>query len=1512
MSTTSDERRRIGSLQDKVRRWQEAAAVSRPTPPPRPAPRSRNAHQRQQGSNDPLPTAAAGNNNASLNSPPKDITTNPNDVSLHKEELPRSKSSYPSSSTALPVPRPKPSFRPRRDDSQPSPTPPKPFKASQSVHPTSSPSSSSRRSPPTPVPYGDHKRSPIPVKRTASDPPPSEPPQVEAASDTRQRVPSVQSMTPIPFRARSESKESPGTKRFSLTEKPNEKPSPKPRPKSQFLPIKAKKPTPPVKPKPRPPVTLPIKANETQEKSKPIPSPRSSHRPAPSPKPLRAKSQAFESAPEANGSVARLRLLPPKPKPRAISMLPKVPKGKETPPSAPLSGNSRKPDPDTDDATLGEVSLSAGIETAAILTSDLPCRQPSGLPPPVLKSPSPSNDFSERTEHALEESSAEVMRSNLEDPVLPQTSSADNQTFESRQEENTKQNVDESTSDSTFNFTSVASALQAALTGQSPQQPPVETPAANVETPASLQLSTTPSPTVNRRQISSERRVHSEIIPGPLPLKDSPVKLPNGQAGGSPRATADVQSNVIRQTSPSRPRRRPAPPPPLRSGGGTQTRPVSQPVVRSKQEVAVVVRSNQPPIRPLPYAESNVAAGGSGPPSRPPPKPPRQLSSVSENAVSPVMPLASPSPFIEIRGRPPMIQQYSTASVVSTITMASTGDADDDDGWGSDFDSTSDEGEEGDARQTQEEEAEMAMHKGDKLYYIVKEIVMTERTFLKGLKLLHEDFRAAVTDAGVAAGKPIVTDDVMNAILQNVEQLVQFNSTLLNQLENRMKNWSANSKIGDIMARNAPFLKLYTPYIQNFEDACKVLITTLDKNSQFRDVVRDFERRPECAHLKISAYMLETVQRIPRYKLLLKDYIKHLPEDSEDTEPASRALSIVSDVASHVNEGVKKKDNFQKMMDVARKLVGKAITLVKPGREFVREGKLMKVCRKDLQPRVLILFTDVLLYTRETQAGYHLDSVLPLNGMRASELQQTNHQHAFTVVSTRKSFQLVASSEKEKDDWLRDLGQAILDHARRQVSFDAQGNRKSMAMLDADVSSPPPPSAEKVDVGASEFVLGEMAPVWISDDSVTMCMGCMNHFTVTRRRHHCRGCGKVLCGKCSSVSCYLPYRKKKMRVCVNCFDILNGKDLKSPTVVVTRGGDEADTRNQPEKKIKRAKSYKIRPSILTEVQARDSNAQMSGYLQQHRSGKWKRRWFVLHDLILYMYKAHEDIAAVATLPVVGYDLSTPGKSDGFDKKEAELAIKLSHPGLKACILRADSDSHWERWMDALKLAVKGEKPEPTADVSQNDDGCSSTGQKKEENEELGMGLPSNDTPSSPLGDPVYAEIGHGATTNNNSDGMYSYARREGLAIKPEPGPGPVPSAGPVYAQVKKKADGDRGVTGGTSSLNDGVPSNPLYESTFLQTGVVAEDDGNSGSSDGREWPDGHSEAQADRITLDDDNSGGGVRANPLYDSMSFGGDGGDGDGSVRSDGAWSDEKIEEDVQLFQSSPSSVSPPPLCQ
>lgn len=39
---------------------------------------------------------------------------------------------------------------------------------------------------------------------------------------------------------------------------------------------------------------------------------------------------------------------------------------------------------------------------------------------------------------------------------------------------------------------------------------------------------------------------------------------------------------------------------------------------------------------------------------------------------------------------------------------------------------------------------------------------------------------------------------------------------------------------------------------------------------------------------------------------------------------------------------------------------------------------------------------------------------------------------------------------------------------------------------------------------------------WIPDEESTLCMACKAPFTMIRRRHHCRNCGGLFCGSCSS------------------------------------------------------------------------------------------------------------------------------------------------------------------------------------------------------------------------------------------------------------------------------------------------------------------------------------------------------------------------------------------------------------
>ncbi|XP_043941949.1 zinc finger FYVE domain-containing protein 9 [Protopterus annectens] len=84
--------------------------------------------------------------------------------------------------------------------------------------------------------------------------------------------------------------------------------------------------------------------------------------------------------------------------------------------------------------------------------------------------------------------------------------------------------------------------------------------------------------------------------------------------------------------------------------------------------------------------------------------------------------------------------------------------------------------------------------------------------------------------------------------------------------------------------------------------------------------------------------------------------------------------------------------------------------------------------------------------------------------------------------------------------------------------------------------------AEQLFAAASKkpfTTLGEVAPVWVPDSHAPNCMKCEAKFTFTKRRHHCRACGKVFCAVCCSLKCKLNYmEKKEARVCVTCHSVL--------------------------------------------------------------------------------------------------------------------------------------------------------------------------------------------------------------------------------------------------------------------------------------------------------------------------------------------------------------------------------------
>ncbi|XP_064413195.1 zinc finger FYVE domain-containing protein 16 isoform X2 [Latimeria chalumnae] len=69
--------------------------------------------------------------------------------------------------------------------------------------------------------------------------------------------------------------------------------------------------------------------------------------------------------------------------------------------------------------------------------------------------------------------------------------------------------------------------------------------------------------------------------------------------------------------------------------------------------------------------------------------------------------------------------------------------------------------------------------------------------------------------------------------------------------------------------------------------------------------------------------------------------------------------------------------------------------------------------------------------------------------------------------------------------------------------------------------------------------LGLKQPSWVPDSEAPNCMNCQAKFTFTKRRHHCRACGKVFCAVCCNRKCKLQYLEKEARVCVVCYETIS-------------------------------------------------------------------------------------------------------------------------------------------------------------------------------------------------------------------------------------------------------------------------------------------------------------------------------------------------------------------------------------
>lgn len=214
---------------------------------------------------------------------------------------------------------------------------------------------------------------------------------------------------------------------------------------------------------------------------------------------------------------------------------------------------------------------------------------------------------------------------------------------------------------------------------------------------------------------------------------------------------------------------------------------------------------------------------------------------------------------------------------------------------------------------------------------VAREIAKTERSYVAALQMLVDQYLTPLR-----AGS-IVSEANLRTVFGDVEVIRNFGEAILEQFEDTVGKWdSAQSLLGPTFLEFAAYLKVYAGYINGFNDALDCVGCLEQSNQQFANFLE--EQREVTDGLGLADFLIQPIQRVPRYRMLLEELLKHTPEDHADHPKCVSALDQIKHVATELNEAKRTAELKLNTMERLRQL--NAVDLMEPHRSIVTDGIL--------------------------------------------------------------------------------------------------------------------------------------------------------------------------------------------------------------------------------------------------------------------------------------------------------------------------------------------------------------------------------------------------------------------------------------------------------------------------------------------------------------------------------------------------------------------------------------------
>ncbi|NXW70977.1 ARHG2 factor, partial [Hirundo rustica] len=335
---------------------------------------------------------------------------------------------------------------------------------------------------------------------------------------------------------------------------------------------------------------------------------------------------------------------------------------------------------------------------------------------------------------------------------------------------------------------------------------------------------------------------------------------------------------------------------------------------------------------------------------------------------------------------------------------------------------------------------------------VIYELMQTELHHVRTLKIMGALFRKAMLeelqlDPGTVQRIFPCLDELSHIHQRFLAQLLERRRESLAQDSN--KNFVID-RLGDILVTQfsgpsaEQLRKAYAEFCSKHTKALKEYKDLLARDKRFQQFIRRVTRSPLLRRHGVPECILLVTQRITKYPVLIERILKNSKDNEGDCADLSRALRLVKELLSAVDEEVHAWELRGRLWDVFRRVDPRAkVPLLWDSRsgvfgrdELLRRklvhsgGMLWKTAAGRFKDVLVLLMTDVLVFLQEKDQKYTfpmLDkpAVISLQNLIVRDI--ANQEKGMFLISAAppEMYEVHAASRDDRNHWMKVIQQAV-------------------------------------------------------------------------------------------------------------------------------------------------------------------------------------------------------------------------------------------------------------------------------------------------------------------------------------------------------------------------------------------------------------------------------------------------------------------------------------------------------